>query len=89
MLKTLDGYGMIVREADETDRRAVILSLSPRGAEATAELLTRNNERVAAWMLIYSPKERAVLVDLLLRMSRALAGRRAQAVGAGALAAMN
>lgn len=68
VLKTLDGYGMIERETDESDRRAVILSLTPRGEEAAAELFTRNNERVAEWVRIYSPKERAILVDLLLRM---------------------
>src|SRR6478735_9383804 len=31
VLKTLDGYGMITRTADESDGRAVLLSLTPEG----------------------------------------------------------
>ena len=68
VLKTLDGYGMVERQVDETDRRVVLLSLSPRGEEAVAELFDRNNARVAEWVQVYSPEERAILVDLLLRM---------------------
>ncbi len=68
VLKTLDGYGMITRTADETDGRAVLLSLTPEGERAVAELFTRNNTRVAQWAERYTAKERAQIVRLLQRV---------------------
>ncbi len=68
VLKTLDGYGLIARTADENDGRAVLLSLTPAGDAAVAELFTRNNNRVAQWATRYTDEERAELVRLLGRV---------------------
>jgi len=68
VLKTLDGYEMIQRTADEHDGRAVLISLTPAGEAAVAELFTRNNDRVAQWATRYTEEERAELVRLLSRV---------------------
>lgn len=68
VLKTLDGYGMISRTANENDGRAVLLSLTSSGEAAVAELFTRNNNRVSQWVTRYTEEERAELVRLLGRV---------------------
>lgn len=68
VLKTLDGYQMIKRTADENDGRAVLISLTEAGEAAVAELFIRNNDRVAQWAARYTEEERAELVRLLSRV---------------------
>lgn len=68
VLKTLDGYRMLRRVADEHDKRAVLLSLTEEGERAVAELFSRNNGRVAQWAQRYTDEERETLVRLLGRV---------------------
>ncbi|MBN9188272.1 MarR family winged helix-turn-helix transcriptional regulator [Microbacterium sp.] len=68
VLKTLDSYGMIARTVNESDKRAVRLTLTPVGEEAVAELFTRNNRRVREWAARYTEAERAQLIQLLGRL---------------------
>lgn len=68
VLKTLDGYGMITRTADQSDGRAVLLSLTPEGERAVAQLFTQNNTRVAQWATRFTAEEREQIVSLLQRV---------------------
>lgn len=68
VLNTLERYGMITRQRDVRDGRGVLISLTPAGTRATAELFVRNNNRVAEWLTTFSDEERQTLLELLRRL---------------------
>jgi DNA-binding MarR family transcriptional regulator len=68
LVNTLHREGLVDRTQDENDRRAVRLSLTPRGGEAITEAFAEHNEREHHWAEELSADERETLTRLLGRL---------------------
>jgi DNA-binding MarR family transcriptional regulator len=69
LVNTLHREGLVDRTPDENDRRAVRLSLTPRGSEAITDAFAAHNERERLWADELSPTERETLTRLLGRLA--------------------
>lgn len=71
LAKTLDRDGLVRRDADPDDARAVVLSLTPGGGHALLSIFRAHNERETAWAAALDPQERRTLTDLLGKLADA------------------
>jgi DNA-binding MarR family transcriptional regulator len=65
MCNRLVGAGLIERGEDPSDRRAVIISLTPEGRGVVAAVTRARRDNVAALLRSLPPARRGQLVDLL------------------------
>ncbi len=73
IVAALERAGLVTREADAADARAVVLRPTPKGARLLAEGRSRRVKRLAAALRSLSAAERQTLrraADLLLRLFR-------------------
>jgi DNA-binding MarR family transcriptional regulator len=75
LTKTLSASGLLARRSDERDRRAVILSLTERGADALETTFRAHNEREARWASLITEDELATLNGVLTKLARAAQGQ--------------
>ena len=68
VIRRLHERGYIVRLADPTDRRRMVLSLSPLGQETVARLLTDANKTGDEIVAPLAPDERSVFIGLLKKL---------------------
>jgi DNA-binding MarR family transcriptional regulator len=68
LVNTLDRDHLVSKTPDESDRRAVRLSLTPQGENAITEAFAAHNAREALWADALSPDERATLTRLLAKL---------------------
>jgi DNA-binding MarR family transcriptional regulator len=69
VLNTLERDGLVVRRrGGQTDRRAVMVELTPRGDALLAEVWRAQHEREIAWAAALTEDEQCVLVRLLRRL---------------------
>lgn len=68
LVGTLHRDGLVDKAPDESDRRAVRLSLTPKGEKAIGEAFTAHNARETLWSETLSAEERATLVRLLAKL---------------------
>lgn len=72
----LQERGLVRREPDPHDARAVLVTPSPKGAELHARVRARANTLVADTLQSFDPHEREVLANLMERLVRAIDERR-------------
>ena len=75
-IAALVGAGLVTKETDTEDRRAVRLTLTPEGRALYEAVLQDSITRDEDWMSVLTPGERRVLLDCLDRLTeraRALA----------------
>ena len=68
MVKRLDEKGLLEKQAREDDRRAIGLSLSPRGRQVYSRYRAQREERVSAWaeaLPDYTPEDIARAGELI------------------------
>ena len=65
LVNTLNREGLVSKEPDENDRRAVRLSLTVKGEDAITEAFTAHNAREMLWADALSADERETLIRLL------------------------
>jgi DNA-binding MarR family transcriptional regulator len=65
--------GLVKRTSHPEDGRAVVLALSPRGRGRLEEVRTSRRQLMAEVTEDWSPQEREVFTDLLVRFNSALA----------------
>ncbi|EIV95021.1 MarR family winged helix-turn-helix transcriptional regulator [Frankia sp. QA3] len=70
MVDGLESDGLVVRRSHPTDRRAVLLALTPAGREALAVGRRRRAETVAGFTRHLTGAQRAQLVELLASIPR-------------------
>lgn len=71
LAKTLDRDGLVQRNPDPGDARAVVLSLTDAGERALLSTFREHNARETAWAGALDPDERATLVALLAKLADA------------------
>jgi DNA-binding MarR family transcriptional regulator len=57
LVASLETEGLLGREADDEDRRSMLVSLTPSGHQALAELRRKRNEALAARLAGLSPAD--------------------------------
>lgn len=67
----LVGQGYVVRERDETDRRRVLLTLSPAGCRLKSQKSVLDPQRCARVLARLSPTRRAAALDGLALLAQA------------------
>ena len=72
----LDERGLVIREPDPHDARAILVTPSPAGAELHARVRTRANELVVDTLGAFEPHEREALASLMERLVTAIDDRR-------------
>jgi DNA-binding MarR family transcriptional regulator len=70
LLKPLDGRGLIARRPDETNRRRVLLRLTPAADALLAEVRRATPEIEEEMLAPLDPTERATLRALLMRIAK-------------------
>ena len=65
LVASLETEGLVLREIDEADRRATVVSLAEPGRQALAELRRRRTEALAARLAALTPTDLDRLVDAL------------------------
>jgi DNA-binding MarR family transcriptional regulator len=65
LVATLERDGLVGKAPDESDRRAVRLSLTEKGSTAITEAFAAHNARETLWASTLSAEERTTLVRLL------------------------
>jgi DNA-binding MarR family transcriptional regulator len=68
LVGTLHRDGLVSKTPDESDRRAVRLSLTAKGEEAITDAFTAHNTRETLWSDTLSTEERQTLVHLLAKL---------------------
>ena len=71
LTKTLVAAGLLTKVPDASDGRAVLLALSPEGAEQLVAVYQQHNRREAEWASVLTDDERATLNELLGKLSAA------------------
>jgi DNA-binding MarR family transcriptional regulator len=71
-LKRLMDAGLIVRERERRDRRYMLVSLTDEGRAAIDEALTQHLRNEQRLMSVLTPRERALLAQLLRKLLCAL-----------------
>lgn len=69
--KTLVASGLLTKVPDPSDRRAVLLAVTPEGAEQLTSVYLEHNRREAEWAAVLSDDERSTLNALLGKLSAA------------------
>lgn len=69
LVNTLDRQGLVSRTPDESDRRAVRLSLTPAGEEAITGAFAEHNARERMWARTLTADERRTLIGLLGKLA--------------------
>ncbi|MFL5481931.1 MAG: MarR family winged helix-turn-helix transcriptional regulator [Gemmatimonadaceae bacterium] len=64
----LESRGLVTREAHESDRRARIVGLTPRGKEQAAKVFASHKTAMDLAATGLSKKERATLIELLRKL---------------------
>jgi MarR family 2-MHQ and catechol resistance regulon transcriptional repressor len=64
----LESRGLVTREAHETDRRARIVRLTPRGKESAAKVFGSHRKAMDVAANALSKSERATLIELLRKL---------------------
>jgi MarR family 2-MHQ and catechol resistance regulon transcriptional repressor len=64
----LESLGLVTREAHETDRRARIVRLTPRGKERAAKIFASHKTAMDVAANALSKTERATLIELLRKL---------------------
>ena len=75
LTKTLHAAGLLERQPDARDGRAVILSLTRRGVEALETAFRAHNEREVKWAALITADELATLNTVLAKLARAGQGQ--------------
>jgi DNA-binding MarR family transcriptional regulator len=78
-LKRLEALGYVTRSRQGTDRRAIALRLSPRGAEALSASSVLETARVRALLRTMAPPDRAAAIAGLALLGRAACALEARA----------
>ena len=68
LVNTLHRDGLVDRTPDETDRRAVRLSLTAKGEQEITDAFSSHNARETLWAETLSAEERETLVRLLAKL---------------------
>ncbi|MGI5131303.1 MarR family winged helix-turn-helix transcriptional regulator [Pseudonocardia sp. CA-107938] len=71
LAKTLHAAGLVDRAPDDRDRRGVVLSLTPTGAERLEAAFRAHNQREAEWAALLTPDELDVLNTVLGKLAKA------------------
>lgn len=74
LAKTLAASGLLTREADERDGRAVVLALTRDGARALETAFRAHNRREAEWAALLTPEELGTLNTILTKLARTAQG---------------
>lgn len=74
-LQELERSGLVTREADQEDRRAAMLRLSPEGQDVAARLQRARLESLSEVLADWSERDRRELARLLARFAHSLAQR--------------
>src|SRR5256886_6944611 len=64
----LESRGLVTREAHESDRRARVVRLTPRGKERAAKVFASHKKAMDLAATVLSRTERATLIDLLRKL---------------------
>ncbi|MBW4082162.1 MarR family winged helix-turn-helix transcriptional regulator [Paenibacillus sp. S150] len=70
MLDRLELLGLIAREPDENDRRAVIVSITPKGQKLLEEAQYRTLLLLSEHLAVLKPEELQNLADYLLMLEK-------------------
>jgi len=70
LVQTMVVAGLVSRETDPTDRRAVTLALAPEGEQALGSWLAAHERRVEEALAALDPHDRQVLADALPSLER-------------------
>ncbi|WP_066289640.1 MarR family winged helix-turn-helix transcriptional regulator [Arthrobacter sp. B6] len=68
LLNTLEKYGLVAREADSTDKRKLLVRLTPLGESRVAELARKNSLRESDWAAGLTTTEATILAELLRKL---------------------
>lgn len=71
LVNTLERDGLVRREVDADDARAVVLSLTAPGEQALRVAFRSHNQRETAWVAALDPEERRTLTKLLGKLADA------------------
>jgi MarR family 2-MHQ and catechol resistance regulon transcriptional repressor len=71
VLHNLEQAGLVRRAADATDRRARVVSLTPKGKALVRDLFPLHAADIAAALAVLSPAEQDVAAGLLRRLGMA------------------
>lgn len=71
LTKTLSAAGLLARDPDPNDGRAVVLSLTEPGSQALQTTFRAHNRREAEWANLLTPDELASLNSVLTKLVRA------------------
>ena len=67
MVTGLERDGLVVRTANESDRRVIFVSLTPEGAEVSRQMLPLMPEVAEGLWQVFTTEEQQTLLDLLLK----------------------
>jgi DNA-binding MarR family transcriptional regulator len=74
LVASLEAKGLVTRRVSDTDRRARLVRLTPRGEQLFAELHPKGIELQWQVLDVLAPAERDMLLDLLVRVIEANPG---------------
>ncbi|MCS7479157.1 MarR family winged helix-turn-helix transcriptional regulator [Umezawaea endophytica] len=69
-LDELAQRGLIDRQPDERDRRALVVSLTPMAADHLNAMRTKNRQRIRRVFADWTPQEREMFGEMLIRFAR-------------------
>lgn len=68
LLDSLERRGFVRRSAHPTDRRSVVVEITPGGIDVLREVRTRIHLQEKAWMAAFTEQELRAFIDLLHRI---------------------
>ena len=69
VLGKMESAGLICREANETDRRTILLTLTPLGREQAAAAAVKREQHKNELFSVLSPEEKATLLSILEKLT--------------------
>jgi DNA-binding MarR family transcriptional regulator len=72
LLDSLERRGLVTRSTDPDDRRRLVVSLTPEGAQVLLQVRRTIHTAETAWMSVLSPDQLATYIDLLHRIQDGL-----------------
>ncbi|UWR22050.1 MarR family winged helix-turn-helix transcriptional regulator [Sulfitobacter sp. S190] len=74
-VRALKGRGLVVVEADETDKRAIALGLSEEGVEVLSSIIRQDKRNAGAMLSVLSKPERDAFVSAMGKVAHAASGK--------------